>query len=462
MSLTAIGFLVITAGLICFCVAPARLPQGMVFFSSFSGTAAINFSNYGMSLTVVLTVLFLAWLVMSGEAFRPVRTGRDHFALILALIVFASVCVISLLINGGLEGLGMQQVTQTAYLLFGILLTLVLSFWFARADRLETGIRALRAGATFIAVWGIVQGVCFYAGLTYPAWLFNNSTSKFADMFDQRAGENIIRIASVGTEPSLMASSLMIFVAFGATLIALEPRFRTRGWVVPVALTVLVVLASTSSTGYFGLFVLLLLLGLRRPGPALAGGIAVTLLAVVALAALPALRDALYGVTLGKSQTSSYGDRTAAIFAAIDTFMNYPWLGHGWGSDYSYSIVTQMLANTGVLGMAAFIAAFGGTLVISRGWRLSRGAVLAGEDHRFPAYAVAAETAMLVSVAMAAISGFKYVVADFWCLWAMTIAIPSCIALAAQKDEAARRGGTPEHERCPGTPAAPALARLHR
>lgn len=476
LSLTLIGFVVIVAGLVCFCFAPTRLPQGIVFFSSFSGTAVINFTAYGMSPAFVLTAMFLGWLIASGEAFRPVRAGRDHLLLVLMVVVFASVCVVSLLFNGGLEGLGAQQVTQTAYLLFGVTLTLALSFWFARADRLEAGIRALRAGATFIALWGIVQAVCFYAGLQYPAFLFNNSTSKFADMFDQRAG-NLIRIASVGTEPSLMASSLMIFVSFGATLLVLDQRFRTRVWVVPVALTLLTVLASTSSTGYFGIAVLMLLLGLRRPGPALAGGIGLALLATIALAVLPELRETMYGVTFGKSETTSYGDRTAAIVAAIDMFRGYPWIGRGWGSDYSYSIVTQLLANTGVLGTAAFAAAIAGTLLISRGWRMSVAAPSGSDAWRYAAYAMAAETALLVCLSMAAISGFKYVVADFWCLWGFAIALPSCIAIAAQDaremphitTRPAVADGRP-NPRVPallGKPAAPAsgssrVARVHR
>ena len=74
----------------------------------------------------------------------------------------------------------------------------------------------------FVSLWGLMQFVCFFAGVPYPSLLFNNSLSDFADMFDQRLDDAYMRIASVAVEPSVLATSLLHFVAFGLT----GPRLR--------------------------------------------------------------------------------------------------------------------------------------------------------------------------------------------------------------------------------------------
>jgi hypothetical protein len=112
----------------------------------------------------------------------------------------------------------------------------------------------------------------------------------------------------------------------------------------------------------------------------------------------------------------------------MDLFSRQPWFGFGWGADFSYSIVTQMMANVGVLGSVAFICAIAGTFIASATARRNCGA----SDTNLSIYAEAAENAMLVYLADSTVSGFKYVVADFWCLWAFAIAIPSCLVCLAQ------------------------------
>jgi hypothetical protein len=412
------------AGLVLFFFSQRRLVQAIVFFAPFSGTAIINFSAYGMSPDVFLFGIYLIWKMISGEAFERLRVGRGHLQIALLLVVFATVCIGSLLFNGGMGGLAPIQITQTAYLMFGLSLTAVLSFEFVRDGRLEDAVTALRASATFISLWGIFQVACYYTGIEYPAFLFNNSTSHFADMFDQRAG-SFIRIASVAIEPSFLATTLMIFGAFGATLVTIHDTFRTRPWVLPTALTLGVVLASTSTTGYVGLATLLLLLGMRQPGKVALLGLlcAVALAAVLAL--VPEVRDIAYAFTLGKTSSGSYMDRTATVWKAFDLFLQKPWLGWGWGSDYSYSIVSIMLCNTGIIGTGIFVLALVGTL---GALRAAQSAVVASGGAKLQAYALAAENALIVYLAQNAVSGFKYVVADFWCFWGLAIAIPSCLA----------------------------------
>jgi hypothetical protein len=424
VTITITGFAVILAGLVLFFASQRRLVQAIIFFAPFSGTAIINFSAYGMSPDVFLFGIYMIWKLLSGEVFERLRVGRDHLHIAILLIAFTVVCIGSLLFNGGMAGIAPIQITQTAYLMFGLSLTVALSFEFTRDGRLEDGVRALRASAMFVSLWGILQVACYYTGIEYPAFLFNNSTSHFADMFDQRAG-SFIRIASVAVEPSFLATTLMIFGAFGATLVTIDDAFRIRSWLLPTALTLSVVLASTSTTGYVGLATLLLLLAMRQPGKVAFLGLfcAVALAAVLVL--VPEVRDIAYAFTLGKTSSGSYMDRTATVWKAFDLFAQRPWLGWGWGSDYSYSIVSIMLCNTGIIGTGIFALAFGGTLVALRA---ARSSVVVPGSAKLQSYALAAENALIVYLAQNAVSGFKYVVADFWCFWGLAIAIPSCLA----------------------------------
>jgi hypothetical protein len=418
MTLTVIGGVLIAFAILSFLFFPLRLMQAVVFFSSFSCTAVINFPNYGMQPPVLLLPIYLARKIVSGDFLRPIRANRDFLLVVLPLAVFAILSIVSLLINQALRSVVTFQVTQTAYALFGIIVTLTLSIEFLNRNRLEAAIRALRAGAVFISLWGIVQVICFYAHIPYPN-LFNNSNSHAADMFNQH-GNGIIRIASVALEPSFMAVSLMIFGSFGATLLVTEPRFRTRAWRISTGIAILVVAASTSTTGYLGIAVLALLLAVRRPGLVLVTGAIAILASSLVLALLPSFANVVYEVTLGKTATGSYIDRSNTVWHALHLMeQQQPWIGWGWGGVESDSIVTQLLTATGGIGTICFFGAVMATLFASRTARK------ASRDWKLRAYARGAENAMIVFMAEAVVSSFHFNVADFWCMWAMAIAIPS-------------------------------------
>jgi len=423
VELTLVGGFVIALGLMLSMLSHQRLLQSIVFFSSFSGTAVLNFGDYGMAPDVVLLSFLLLAGLLSGRMLDSAQLSKDHLIVGFLILVFAAIVVLSFLFNSAVHGLVSIQVTQTAYLLFGICLTLVLSIEFSTLERLEAGIAALRAGATFISLWGLFQAVCYYAGMIYPAFLFNNSKSHFADMYDQRAAEGVVRIASVATEPSFMAMSLMIFGSFGATVVALDPRRRTTSWILPVVLTLATVALSTASTGYFGIAVLGLLLARRRPMFALTMFAFMAVIGGIWLASVPTAWDAFYNMTLGKFTAGSYVERSTTIAPAMEMFARQPWFGFGWGADFSYSIVTLMLANLGLVGSFSFLFAVIATLVASAHARKR----FQTSGSNLAVYAEAAENALLVYLAASMVSGFKYVVADFWCLWAFAVAIPSCL-----------------------------------
>jgi hypothetical protein len=229
-----------------------------------------------------------------------------------------------------------------------------------------------------------------------------------------------------------MAMSLMIFGTFGATVLALDPLRRTTLWILPVALTLTTVALSTSSTGYFGIASLCLLLARRRPMFSLAMFSFMAAIGGIWLAFVPSAQDAFYNMTLGKLQQGTFVERSTTLGPAMELFLRQPWFGFGWGADFSYSIVTLMLANVGLLGGISFLFAVTGTLAASGTARRR----FRAHEPTLAVYAEAAENALLVYLVESIVSGFKYVVADFWCLWAFAIAIPSCLVCAEQDTRA--------------------------
>ena len=426
MTITPTGFAVFALALLFLATAPARLMAALIFFSSFSATAVINFSNYGMAPAVVFFGAFLIWKFLSGELLESVTISADHGVSLSLVAGFGLASVASLLVNQLERDVLPVQTTQTAYIVFGVLLTIILAIDLVRADRLELAISALRNGAYFMAGWGVLQAVCFYSGVEYPSVVFNNSASHFADMFDQRAGEGLIRIASVATEPSFMTASLMIFGAFGSTVLLVEPRFRTGPWLRAVCLTLGVVAASTSTTGYAALIVLGLLLARRRPVWMMGFTGGATIAAALLLTVFPSFREALYQFTFNKTSSGSYIERSGAVWDAFNLFYAHPLLGLGWGGNFSFSIISTLLADSGLIGSFLFVVAIGATILASGAARRRAPA----SQWRLRAYAEGLENAMVVYMAVSVVTGFHFVVADFWCLWALSLAVPSALCAA--------------------------------
>jgi hypothetical protein len=408
---------------------PRTLAYMVLFFAPFSATAIVNFGGLGyksggLGLTpaMLCTVLFFVSQLLFGLAFRPVAISLACRIQIGLIALFAAVFLLSLGVNATNGVLTAYQVTQSVYVLIGLTTVVLFALEFATQSAIYRAVRWLRASAIFVSLWGIVQFLCFNLGIPYPSVLFNNSQSDAADMFDQ-VGPGFIRIASVAVEPSFFASSLLHFISFGATIIIIEPRLRNRYWVWPVLLATGVLLLSTSSTGYFGLIVLFGLLLLRRPLLTLAIGIPAGLAGSLALLLIPKAASVLASMTIDKSETSSYLERTAGAVRALNTFLASPILGHGWGSVEAFNAVTATLANVGLIGAFVFGLAGAATLFELQPRRsLGRN----GPEWRLTAYGTGIQHALIVALAVSVSSGIHYVVADDWCFWALGVAVASC------------------------------------
>jgi hypothetical protein len=219
-----------------------------------------------------------------------------------------------------------------------------------------------------------------------------------------------------------MAASLLHFVAFGASALAVEPRLRTKRWVLAVLFALTVIVLSNSSTGYIGLAVLAVLLAIQRPAVAIKWGLLAGASLVALTMAVPSFQEALWEATLGKSETSSFVDRMGGAIGGWEIFLANPVIGAGWGSAPTTSVITMLLGNTGILGTVLFFGCLASTLLACRHARKS----YFSDDHwKLASYAVGVENALIVSMACAVSSGLKFVVLDDWWLWGLGIGIAS-------------------------------------
>ena len=433
MSFTSSGVAILVIALYVFLRRPQRLMYYLIFFAPFSATAIVNLTalgykagGVGVTPAIVLSMLMCLAQLVYGGARSTLKVSTGHVVILAGILMFTIEMLGSLLFNTATVGVTSFQLTQTAYLMIGIVTTIVLSLKLARDENLEIAINVAKASAVFVSLWGMLQCACFFIGVEYPSILFNNSMSDSADMFDQR-DSGFMRIASVEVEPSFFAASMLHFGVFGATLIMLEPRFRTRGWIFSVGLTLIALVISTSTTAYIGIAVFGLLMLLRKPLMTLVYGIPAVLVAAIGIGSVPKFRDTFLLMTIDKGSTSSYVDRVERMRESMEQFYNAPIIGQGWSKALNFNALATLLANTGLLGTVIAVVV-GAALVYELGTvKPSPGAK---DGWRLTAYAAGAQNMLIVSFICAVSSGLKYVVLDDACFGAIAIALLTRLAAA--------------------------------
>ena len=429
MSMPVTGLLIFLYLLGCLLFRPRNLLPAVIFFAPFTGTAVINLNvlSIGISPSYVSMAFFILSGLMFGSVLQQYRVSRDHLLQLGVLIGFSLVVFFCTVRSFAVQEFTISLLTQTAYVVFGVLTTIILSLELTRDGQFERALVAIRVSSLFVFFWAMVQFVCFYAHIPYPAEVFNTSVSKSADMFAQNFGA-VVRLASVAVEPSVMVFSLLHFLAFGLSVVTMDPAARVKAWMVPTVVTLLLVLSSTSSTGYVGLLVLAVLLGLRRPARILVGAIPLLVICGLAILAFPQFAQAIWQFTFNKADSYSYMERMAVVQDSFDHFFQNPIFGAGWGAVTPGDLLGTILGNSGVIGLVAFAAVIASMMVslisVER-------AALAGGDVRLRSYAVGAQNTVIVAICISLTSGMKYYFLDDWCYWAIAIAVSSQPRLVA-------------------------------
>ncbi|UEM07123.1 hypothetical protein JL101_029440 (plasmid) [Skermanella rosea] len=430
MTPTLVGLAVIPFSIYLFLFRPDWLVPALVASVPFSATAVLNIESISFGLQsyhVLGALLLIRWTFWPSLTEAPSRPGGDISTVWLALFAIA---VLTSLYVPILQGrLSLYHLTQTAYLLFGLSTSFVVSRVAANRRILIDGISWFLWSNLFVSCWAIFQFICFNTAIPYPDWLFNNSVSESATFFDQVIEEYAMpRVSSVAVEPSFLARQLLSALAVALGLMQTnigERRLPLRSL---AAVYIAVLVLCTSSTAYFGLSLLFLYVVVRLPRTALAAIPVGAIIGSLALLIIPNLAGAIYVMTIGKSSGGSFMERFSSVMDGMIGFAEAPWIGNGWGAVNSWDLGFKLLSNVGVFGALAFFA-FTASL-------LAPGAMAALGRHRpIPALngiSEALSLAVMIALAVDAVAGFSFATGNIWLLFGLLWA--ACALLTASRD----------------------------
>lgn len=420
MEFPVTGLIILAAAVWFFFFRPRWLYAAMIVSIPFSATAVVNFPMAGSQLGIgrspeksILAFQLFTVLWIAREAISPLPqwrrrgwflTRRARFGLLALLGAAALSQCVPLVFNGTSSVLSFEAIhgdffvttvplrftlfnlTQFAYLAFGIMLSIFVAAENWHPARLLSTLKLYLWSSVFVAAWGLFQFWCYMTGHSYPTYVFNTSKNVSATGYLETisaTGFSWGRISSVAQEPSVLAYVLVAALALLLVCPAFECPIwpRGRNWLA-IVLIVAALAVSTSTTAYIGMFAILILVGvaLLRAGKrqwknyaavAVAGLVIGTFL-VERVPLLGSLADFLL---LHKySGMNSGSTRLESVNIAAQSFLHYPIFGAGWPTVQSWDLALLILANMGIVGLLAF--AFFLVPVLRSLWRLNASGTL--------------------------------------------------------------------------------------
>jgi hypothetical protein len=440
MTVPITGALIVIAGVFFFLFAPKLLYAAMIVSIPFSATAVANVGwgggEKGVAAWLFLGSLWVLRQIVSG--LPPWRTPgwfasrRARYGLLAFLGAVVASLSVPLLLNGSAWvpdpllvsnetiplRFGMYNLTQTAYLAFGVLLAVFVAAENCRSARLFYTLKLYVGSCAFAAVWGLFELWCGLTGHAYPDYIFNTNAGEsaqgFMEVLDLAEGA-LARISSVALEPSVLAQELLL--AFVVLLVSLGLRRPLLGKKLDYAVLVLIgstLLASTSSTAYTGILAAMIVAAvtLSRAGKPskpylLLAGTAVTAGALVT-AVVPLAAQVFDMMVLSKFEGGSGLERLRSIEFAMQDFIRFPLLGTGWHTVNSMDLVFLILANTGLVGLIAFVSFL--FPVLSGLWKSAK-------ERKLAAMVLLPSVALMVLLAEAA--GLTYAAGYIWMVFGL-------------------------------------------
>jgi hypothetical protein len=452
METTPISVILIPLGVLSFFFAPRLLYWCTVFFLPFSATAVVNFNRTSGATGLQATMFFgVLWMLSEGAgALRKPRLWQSEqmqtsvrrlrffmFAVVLSLIMPIYIngrltvdCPDIACTDSGPLKFSFTHITQVMYLAYGVMLTVFIAVKNSDIRQFRKSVRILLTSAIFVSFWGFLQWYCYRAGISYPAFIFNNNTSISAQGYLEELRDlGLARISSVATEPSILAQYAIVALVFAIFAIVGERAVISRFWDrVTLAMTAVLLLMTTSTTAYAGLAILLpvSILGmwyLGRLGVVPIGIIGAAVLALyLAYTHSDIVRAIADQMIFSKSEEYSGIGRINSLFLGFNYFRMYPILGIGWGSSTSADIILKLLSNSGILGLFAF----GWFLksLFSELWKsMSRPAPRVRVSER-TYWASCLFVASFILIATSELSGFTFVYGHTWFVFGMALAVP--------------------------------------
>jgi len=378
------GWFLIPLTIILFLSAPRWLYVLVIFFIPFSATAIINVKPlvFGIPVSIFIGSFWILSVVLNTiKTFRfklPSYRGKS----LVLLVVFSIIVLLSLMMPIIIDGkistasdrlngkelyplfLMPRHIVQALYLIYGVIFTTMISAKNSRLLEFKRSIRIYVLSSIFVSLWGWLQWSLYHLNMPYPAYIFNNSITPSAANFAAEMGIiKTIKVSSVAVEASILAQYLLtvipiiLFALISKKVII--SRFIDR---LAFALTVSSLFISGSTTGYIGilflfLLVIIMLFLLRVFRERYFYWIIASLFACISVYAfIPAAKVLINETLFYKIESYSFAERLRNIINAWGYFLEYPLLGIGWGSFTCPDLIVKLLAGTGAIGFASFIA----------------------------------------------------------------------------------------------------------
>jgi hypothetical protein len=452
MELTPISIILIPLGVLGFLFAPRYLYWCTVFFLPFSATAVVNFNRASGATGLQASMFFGAlWMLREGSGAlkrhglwrsEKLQTSVRRLRFFMLAVVLS--LVMPIYIHGRLTvdcpdiactdsgplTFTFSHITQVMYLAYGVVLTVFIAVKNSTIEQFRKSVRILMSSAIFVSFWGFLQWYCYRAGISYPAFIFNNNTSISAQGYLENLQElGLTRISSVATEPSILAHYATIALVFAIFAVAGQRPIISRFWDrFALGVITLLLLMTTSTTAYVGLAILLpvALVGMWYLGRLGIFPVAMIGAAVLALYMAYTHSDVVQTIVdkmiFSKSEDYSGIGRLNSLFLGFSYFRIYPILGIGWGSSTSADIILKLLSNTGILGLFAF-GWFLKTLFSQLWGSMSRQSPQTTGSVR-AYWACGLFVATFILIATSELSGFAFVYGHTWFVFGMALAVP--------------------------------------
>lgn len=383
MSITGTGIVMLLMGLYGLFFNRRFLYDISIFFIPFSATAVINIGVGDSGSAVSPYMFFGALWMLSFFVFRSKQLvhfkvyRREAYTLVM-LAAFTVVAMFSLVMpiiiagsewgnqSGKLDDMQpivftSKNVTQYIYLLFGVVYTICIYIHNKEISNYTHTIKVYIWSVLFVMLWGGLELICFYRGITYPDFIFNNSISPSAGGFSGVLADETKRISSVALEPSILVQSVIIagpFFLFGV----IRKVYVFNKWIDSFCffLLVLFIIRTTSTGGIIGLAVLFAMsfyyyfkqLSIARKLVLVTATAIIVPVMMIIIYAL--FQEMIDQILFNKADTYSGLERLSAVLAAWENFKRHPLLGTGWGSAGSFDLFIKLLANCGIFGCLFF------------------------------------------------------------------------------------------------------------
>ncbi len=376
------------------------------FFLPFERIGSIDISGITIRISQVLAILTIAAWIIRGLTRKSFKLRP--YPLFIPIALFVAVCCVSLVNSPNLE----HSILVFMFTLFTISISVILPSIIRHTSQVEKLVYLLLISMGVVCLFGIYQFLGDIIGLPTSLTGLRPQYTKEILGFP--------RIQSTALEPLYFANYLLIPLSAAITLWLSRAKQTLKSWwlLALILLGGINFILTVSRGGYIALAVMLALLGIVYWKQLLRPKILVPILLCIAVAGGVAYRflnltdqvETFAAHVTDLFGGASYAERVETFDIAERIWWQHPWIGIGPGSfgpyaNYhpfitpgdGYKIVNneyiELLAETGVLGLACFI------LLVVMLYVRSFKALLAGKDQFLKAVLIgllAAFTGILV------------------------------------------------------------------